>query len=104
MYYIYILKSLKSPKFYVGYSGDPWKRLYEHNNSEKNTFTSKYRTWELIAVFEASNIEGEAIRLERFIKKQKSRSLLEKLCDPYFVPEGNLAQLIRVPHVRDTSR
>ncbi len=41
------------------------------------------------------------MKIERFIKKQKSRILLEKLIDPNFEPSGFLAQLIRVPHVRD---
>jgi hypothetical protein len=31
LYYIYILYSMKSDKFYIGYSTDSWKRLIEHN-------------------------------------------------------------------------
>jgi len=38
--------------------------------------------------------------IEKFIKKQKSRTLIEKLITggEFF---GILAQLVRVPHVRD---
>ena len=57
--------------------------------------------WTLEAVFEVSEVEANAIYLERFIKKQKSRKLIEKLCDPNFKPTQKLAQLVRVPHMRD---
>ena len=85
----------------MGYSNDPQRRLVEHNNSPHNTYTSKYRPWILKAYFMCSESEGEAMRIERFIKEQKSRKLLEKLCDPSFIPTGILAQLVRVPDVRD---
>jgi putative endonuclease len=55
----------------------------------------------LKAVFEVGESRGEADRLEKFIKRQKSRRLIESLINPDFVPEGKLAQLVRVPHVRD---
>ena len=73
----------------------------EHNTKPFNTYTSKYRPWVLAAVFECSEDESQAIRIERFIKKQKSRKLIEKLIDPGYLPNGYLAQLVRVPHMRD---
>ena len=99
-YYIYILLSA-SGKNYIGYSTDPWKRLVEHNTVIHNTFTSKHRPWQLISVFLVGESEAEAIRVERFIKKQKSKTLISKLIDPSFIPAGELARLVRVPHVRD---
>ena len=100
-YYIYIIQSSKSNKFYVGYSTDPWRRVVEHNTKPFNTFTSKHRPWNLEAVFLVGTTERDAIRLERFIKKNKSTSLLRILIDSSFMPTGVLAQLVRVPHVRD---
>ncbi len=47
---------------------------------------------------------GKAIAIERFIKKQKSRKLIEQLCDMDFVPNGILAQLVRVPGCRGLIR
>ena len=76
-------------------------RLVSHNQLGENTFTSKHRPWELVALFSVEGTESFVMRLEKFIKKQKSRSLIEKLIDPAFIPNGNLAQLVRVPHVRD---
>jgi putative endonuclease len=101
MYYIYLLESETSGNYYIGYSEDPYRRLIEHNNSPHNTYTSKHRPWHLAAIFECSTIEGEAMKMEKYIKKQKSRNLLEKLIDPEFIPTGTLAQLVRVPHLRD---
>ena len=101
LYYLYILQSKKSGNYYVGYSKDPWRRLQEHNTVDRDTFTSKHQPWSLKAVFEVGTNEGEALKIERFIKKQKSRVLLEKLTDPEFFPIRLLAQLVRVPHVRD---
>src|SRR5947207_2846268 len=97
LFSIYILQSKKSGKFYIGYSCDPWRRIGEHNTDDRTTYTSKYRPWHLIAVFRIGEDEGEAIRLERFLKRQKSHRLMEKFLDPVFQPTGKLAQLVRVP-------
>ena len=101
MFYLYILHSSVYDKFYIGHSSDPWIRLAHHNTDDKDTFTSKYRLWVLAAVFEVGKTRSEALRIERFIKKQKSRKLIEQLIAPDFIPQSSLAQLVRVPHVRD---
>jgi putative endonuclease len=101
MFYIYILKSLSSNIYYVGYTSNYQKRFVEHNTSDLNTFTSKHRPWKLKAVFECGPMEKEAIHTERFIKKQKSRKLIEQLCDVNFIPTGVLSELVRVPDIRD---
>lgn len=101
-YYIYILFSEKHDKYYVGYTSNYLNRLIEHNTQQHFvTYTSKFRPWKLAAVFECGNQEKEAIKLERFIKKQKSRKLILQLIDPFFTPMGSLAQLVRVPQMRD---
>ena len=101
MFYIYFLHSIASDIYYCGHSDDPWRRVVEHNTKPFNTYTSKHRPWSLVAVFECSEVESVAIKIERFIKKQKSRKLIERLIDPGFIPSGFLAQLVRVPHLRD---
>ena len=101
MYYIYILYSKQADKYYVGHSEDPWKRLAQHLENTGEKYTGSYKDWELRAVFEASAIKGEADKIERFIKRQKSRKLIEKMLEIDFKGEGFLAQLVRVPHVRD---
>ena len=101
MFYIYILYSLASDKYYIGYSNNAHRRLIEHNSKQINSFTSKHRPWILKALFSVGEIEKDAVRIERFLKKQKSRKLIEKLCDKSFIPSGDLAQMVRVPHMRD---
>ena len=99
-FYIYILYSPGSDIYYVGYTSDFTVRFNQHNYSQELTFTSKHRPWILKAVFSCGIVEAEAMKIEKFIKKQKSRKLIEKLIsgDEFF---GILTQLVRVPHVRD---
>jgi putative endonuclease len=99
-YHIYILYSVFLDKYYVGYSSDPWLRVVQHNQNARDKFTGRSADWKLVAVFETPS-KSEAISNERFIKKQKSRTLIEPLINSSFVPNGRLAQLDRVPHVRD---
>ena len=100
MYYIYILYSESSDKYYVGYSSDPFRRLNEHNKSLLSTYTSKHRPWDLKAIYSCGDNKTLAIELERFIKKQKSRKLIQSLIEGQILT-GVLAQLVKVPHVRD---
>jgi putative endonuclease len=101
MYYIYILYSFSSNLYYIGYTNDYVRRLNEHNTSDKTTFTSKHRPWIFGAVFYCGDVESKAIKIESFLKKQKSRVFIEKLVDEKFIPTGILAQLVRVPKLRD---
>ena len=101
MYFIYILYSISADKFYIGYSSDPFRRLVEHNTKPFDTFTSKYCSWKMASVFKCSEIKSESMRIERFIKKQKSRKLLKQLCNPSFISTGSLFHLVRVTYVQD---
>jgi putative endonuclease len=101
MFYLYILYSSLSDIYYIGSSEDPWNRLLQHNTTDKDTFTSKHRPWNIVATFSCGPTRAEAVKIERWIKKQKSRKLIEKMIQTDFIPDGSLAQLVRVPHVRD---
>lgn len=98
MFFVYIIYCKTADIFYVGSSDDYERRLVEHNNHEKNKFTSKFDFWELKLVL-AFNSRAEAMKMEKFIKKQKSKLFIEKLILGENLT-GNLAQLVRVPHVR----
>ena len=100
MFYIYIIYSNTAEKFYVGHSENPWDRLVQHNENEGDKYTGKYQNWELKAVFQVSENRGEALLIEKFIKRQKSKKLLLKLIEPDFVPMGDLAQLERVSKLK----
>ncbi|UFH30390.1 GIY-YIG nuclease family protein [Chryseobacterium sp. C-71] len=102
MYYIYILFSETADKFYIEYTQSPKERLLKHNEQgDFNTFTRKFRPWKIVALFEVSDDKTLAIKIERFIKKQKSRKFIEMLCDENSQLTGILAQLVRVPNFRD---
>jgi putative endonuclease len=98
--FIYIICSTCIDRYYVGYSSNPWNRLIQHNSNAKDKYTGRATDWVLKSTFEACR-SITAIQIERFIKKQKSRKLIEQLCDSQFTPNGYLAQLVRVPHMRD---
>ncbi|MBI5662604.1 MAG: GIY-YIG nuclease family protein [Ignavibacterium album] len=76
-YYLYILKSKTSDKYYTGISEDVERRLEFHNTREKG-FTSRYRPWEVVFKKEFEN-KAEAIRAERNVKRWKSKLMIEKL-------------------------
>lgn len=101
MYYIYIVYSASSDKYYIGYTSNPDKRLEEHNTVSFDTYTNKYRPWIRKALFECGTEKANAMKIEKFIKKQKSRRLIELLLDTTFVPNEPLAQLFRVTQMRD---
>jgi len=99
-YFVYILFSQKSGKYYVGHSNDPFRRVNEHNTKPFNTYTSKNGPWTLAAVFFCSGEKSAAMKIEKFIKMQKSQYFIEKIINPDFTFEGVLAQLV-IPYVRD---
>ncbi len=77
MFYVYILRSFKDGKYYIGFTEDIEKRLIWHN-SGKNTST-KYRTpFELIykEIFENKKT---AMKRERQIKSYKGGNEFKKL-------------------------
>ena len=80
MSYVYILYAPNHDKYYVGQTKDIATRLLFHNELSKTSYTSKYRPWELKKSWKVAN-ESEAVRLERFIKKQKSKKFIIKLLD-----------------------
>ena len=61
-------------------TSDVAKRIEDHNDpARENKYTLKHMPWELKLFFEVSDIRGEALIVERFLKNQKSRTFLEKL-------------------------
>lgn len=98
MYYIYILYSEKFDKYYSGHTDNPHRRLFEHNNSEEVSFTASYRPWKMVALFECGVSRSEAIKIEKFIKKQKTRKFIETLIsnEIFF---GHLNTLKKIPNI-----
>ena len=77
MYYTYIIQSQKDGSFYIGYSEYPEKRLEKHNSS-KSGYTSTKQPWNLVYT-EEFQTKSEALKREKFIKSQKSKSFIISL-------------------------
>jgi Predicted endonuclease containing a URI domain len=88
VFYIYILYSPRSDRYYIGLTTDVNRRLEEHNHPPINKkYTAKHLPWELKLFFECSESRGEVLLIERFIKNQKSRIFVEKLISEKDNPE-----------------
>jgi putative endonuclease len=81
MFLVYILYSEKFDKFYVGHTDDLERRLVEHNEICTSSYTVKYRPWKLAAHFTVGPERGLAMKVERFIKMQKSRAFILSIID-----------------------
>lgn len=66
MYYVYILKSKKHNRQYIGYTEDLQKRLGEHNQGLVKS-THPYLPWRVV-YYEAYSSQEEAILREHNLK------------------------------------
>jgi len=72
--YVYVLKSLKSGKWYIGCTEDLRKRFMEHNNN-KSTYTKGRGPFELI-YYEASLNKLDGFAREKYLKSGMGRRYL----------------------------
>jgi len=74
MHYVYILKSLKDGKFYIGRTGTLQKRLNQH---KKGLVKSTRNRLPVILVFyEGFRSKNDAIRREGYFKTTKGKKAL----------------------------
>ncbi len=74
MYWVYVLKSEKFNKSYVGYTDNIDRRFMEHSTG-KGRFTKTYLPWKLIHT-ETFADRFEAIKREKFLKSKVGRKFL----------------------------
>jgi len=80
-YWVYILKSQTTDRFYCGHTDDLNHRINQHNNPDYNfTRTTKVikGPWEIVWTAECPS-RSEAMRLEKSIKKREIGRFLKKL-------------------------
>ncbi|MFT4600587.1 MAG: putative endonuclease [Arenicella sp.] len=75
--FVYILRSTKNGRYYIGQTQDISKRVLLHNKGKVKS-TKPYSPWELI-FSEEFGTRGEAILRESQIKSWKSRKRIEAL-------------------------
>lgn len=66
--YVYILASQSNGTLYVGVTSDLVRRIWEHKNTEENSFVKKYSVYSLV-YFEVFDDAENAIHREKRLKK-----------------------------------
>ncbi len=77
MWFVYILRSLKDGRYYIGSTSNLEKRVERHNQGG-NISTKNRRPLELV-YFETYNTRVGALRRERVIKSYKGGEAFDKL-------------------------
>jgi len=75
-FFVYIIYSDSIDKFYVGQTGNIDNRLHFHNDFEKNNIWTKRGIPWVLKITIPFKSRTEALKAEKFIKKQKSRKLI----------------------------
>ena len=75
MYYVYVLKSLKSGNFYTGFTIDLRARFTKHNDN-LSTYTKGRGPYQLI-YYEACTEKDDAVARERYLKSGMGKRYLK---------------------------
>ena len=67
-YYVYILASGKHGTLYIGVTGDLPRRIWQHRNGTRGSFTSRYKIYRLVYTEEFAAPEL-AVAREKSLKK-----------------------------------
>ena len=81
MFFVYILKSEVDGSFYIGYTSDLAKRLKEHNEG-LSVYSSRKKPW-IVVYYEKFEVKSEALKREKFLKKQKNREFYTRLMEEF---------------------
>ncbi|NQV90531.1 GIY-YIG nuclease family protein [Candidatus Uhrbacteria bacterium] len=87
MYYVYVIESMSSGKWYIGYSADLKERVAKHNR-DGNTSTSKRGPWKVI-YYEAYLNQKDALGREKFLKSGSGWRYLKKQVRHYLQKQLN---------------
>ena len=79
MAFVYIIYSKRIDKYYVGSTVELEKRLLQHNTGfYTDSYTDKTNDWVLYYCITCENIT-QAIKIEKHVKRMKSRKYLNHL-------------------------
>lgn len=79
MYRVYILKSLRKPKYYIGCTSDLDRRLAEHNDNQ-DFFTKRFAPWQIVCYKNFSD-QREAYHYEKVVKSYKGGNAFKKIVE-----------------------
>ncbi|MFC1594940.1 GIY-YIG nuclease family protein [Patescibacteria group bacterium] len=77
MFYVYVIKSLKDGKLYIGYTADLKRRLKEHKTGGSKS--TKGRLPFKLLYYEAHISKQDAERREKYFKTHKGKSSLKQI-------------------------
>jgi putative endonuclease len=78
MYFVYILYSTASEKYYTGSTDDLFGRLKHHNGGHTPSTRSGSPNWKIVYT-ETFQERSEALKREKEIKNKKSKKYIEWL-------------------------
>lgn len=82
MFYVYVLRSLKNRKRYIGYTSKDVHIRFDEHSSGTNRWTRQNKPFRLV-YFERFQTKSEAMKRERFLKSGQGRKWLdENVRDP----------------------
>ena len=73
-FYVYIIYSISSDRYYVGYCADIETRHYKHNCGSTPS-TKPYRPWKLVCSEEYTS-RTDALKREKQIKMMKNKTVI----------------------------
>ena len=76
MFYVYVLRSLKNNRFYVGSTDDVQRRFLEHNSGQSK-YTKSTRPFQLLYT-EIFSTRREAVKREMALKSGQGRQWLKQ--------------------------
>ncbi len=75
-FYVYVLRSIKFERNYVGFTKDVEKRLLDHNSGRTKS-TKPYKPWKIM-FFEQFSSKAEALSREKFLKTGQGRDFIKQ--------------------------
>jgi putative endonuclease len=81
MFYVYVLQSESTTRYYTGFTADLEQRIGQHNSGVTKS-TKNRGPWKLVYT-EQYDSRAEAMRRERFLKSGKGREQLAALIAPW---------------------
>jgi putative endonuclease len=82
MFYTYLIENQNDKSWYIGYSSNLKRRIYDHQNKNGCCTTSLKKNWKLI-YYEAYINKKDALGRERFLKNGGGRRFLKKQLKNY---------------------
>lgn len=77
MYYVYIIRSVKSPnETYIGITNNIWRRLFEHNQGLSH-HTNKFKPWKIVTYIAFTNRQI-ALKFEKYLKVGSGKAFAKK--------------------------